>query len=118
MIDLTELVKGVMATDAKERYKLIGRVTTTTYKTAKGFAQTKRFDILKRQSTLALSDVIDDIEFGIPLNLLDVPDGVYELTACNFSRDWETGIIDDWDVTLLPITDYPGNNTIFIRQRH
>lgn len=83
-------------------YKLIGRLTTTTYRTARGFAQTKRFDVLKRQSTLSLGDVLDDIEYGLPIGFEELPDGVYELTACNFSRDWGTGIIDDWDVQLIP----------------
>lgn len=35
-------------------------------------------------------------------NLLDVDDGLYLLTACDFHTDWETGIIDDYSLKLVP----------------
>lgn len=31
--------------------------------------------------------------------------GVYELLAYNFSRNWETGIVDDYDLKLIPVKD-------------
>tara|TARA_R110002096_G_scaffold176849_1_gene353272 strand:- start:251 stop:547 length:297 start_codon:yes stop_codon:yes gene_type:complete len=36
------------------------------------------------------------------INLSDSPDGIYELAACNISRDWETGCVDEWDYKLSP----------------
>lgn len=40
-----------------------------------------------------------------------LPDGglteghIYEAIAVNLTTDWETGMIDDWDVKLIDVTD-------------
>jgi hypothetical protein len=39
------------------------------------------------------------------INLLNVEDGLYELHPCNESTDWETGIVDDYDLELIPYVD-------------
>lgn len=33
-------------------------------------------------------------------NLMTAPDGIYLLNICNERRDWETGLIDDYDFIL------------------
>ena len=84
-------------------YRCIGRIAASQYETQRGFAYTKRFDVLKSKSTLRVDDFIGDISEILPINFFDVDDGLYELTVVNESRDWETGIVDDWDVQLIPI---------------
>lgn len=37
------------------------------------------------------------------INLLECHNGIYEIITCNHSKDWETGIIDDWDYKLIHI---------------
>ena len=37
------------------------------------------------------------------INLDECKDGVYEVTACNISHDFETGYADDWDYKLIAI---------------
>lgn len=86
--------------------KCIGRVTSSTYFTANGFETKKTFRILKRKSQLEVRDFIDDLEYGLPINFNEVDDGIYELICTNYSKDWETGIIDDWDVKLVPYKEY------------
>ena len=39
------------------------------------------------------------------INLHECQDGVYEVVPCNFSRDWESGYIDDWDYRLVRVDD-------------
>lgn len=78
------------------------RVRTSQYTTSRGFAVTKEVNLLKRKSDLDLYDMLPDPVEYVPLNLHEVPDGVYRLETTNISRDWESGIIDDWDVVLIP----------------
>lgn len=85
--------------------RCIGRVATYMYETKHGFAFSKTFRVLKRKSELGVRDIIDDISEELPINFLEVPDGVYELTATNISRDYESGMVDDWDVVLTKVKD-------------
>jgi len=39
------------------------------------------------------------------LNIDNLADGVYEIIVCNVSKDYETGIIDDWDLKLIPLKE-------------
>lgn len=87
------------------KMKCVGKVVTSQYKTKTGFAYTRKFIVLKSKSQLSISDFCDYIEEYLPINFLSVKDGVYELTSCNFSRDFETGAIDDWDIQLTPYVE-------------
>ena len=40
-------------------------------------------------------------------NIGECKDGIYKVIACNESRDWETGIIDDYDFELIPYDENP-----------
>lgn len=37
--------------------------------------------------------------------LYQLEDGLYECYVCNVSKDWETGIVDDWDIGFRRIED-------------
>ena len=41
------------------------------------------------------------------LNLDKCEDGIYELIMINPIRDWETGLIEDFDMKLVPIEEPP-----------
>lgn len=36
-------------------------------------------------------------------NINECPDGVYELKVVNEKRDWETGMVDEYDYKLVPV---------------
>lgn len=87
-----------------EKYICVVRLTTSVFKQGNRYVYQKSITPLKRKSTLGIDDVSGDIEYDLPelLNGSEQPDGLYELTATNFSRDYETGVIDDWDLILKP----------------
>ena len=89
----------------KPKLECIGRVRTSQYEIKGGFAYTKTFKVLKRRSQLNIDDFCSDIIEYLPLNFLEVEDGVYKLGVINESRDWETGMVDDWDVTLIKVEE-------------
>ncbi len=89
----------------KVKARCVGRVSTSKYLTKDGFAFTKTFRVLKRKSELSVDDFCDDISEDLPINFLEVPDGVYSLEIGNFSRDYETGVVDDWDVVLTKVEE-------------
>lgn len=45
-----------------------------------------------------------DVEYALDRigDLTNLNDGLYKIHFTNFSRDWETGNIDDWKVELIP----------------
>lgn len=43
-----------------------------------------------------------DMVFNSITNLDQCEDGLYMVHSCNESRDWETGVIDDYDFVLVP----------------
>lgn len=67
----------------------------------------KSMRVLKRLTTYdILGETVDSIgaeeAYMSIINLSDIDDGLYQIVACNVSRDWETGAIDDWDFKLIP----------------
>ena len=92
-----------------DRGRLIVRVVTSGYSTGSGLAYKRELRFLKRKSSLCMDGMDEDISgFGEKSfieqidNFWEVNDGIYQLVRCNFSRDWESGIVDDWDFTLIP----------------
>lgn len=82
---------------------LVVRLTTSTYLDKKGrFCINKVLTPLKRKSNFNFNDIIDDIEYDLPLNLYQVEDGLYTFEYSNISVDYETGIADSWDFVLKP----------------
>ncbi|OQB69705.1 MAG: hypothetical protein BWX92_03844 [Deltaproteobacteria bacterium ADurb.Bin135] len=39
------------------------------------------------------------------INLSECADGIYKVVTCNESQDWETGIVDDYDLMLVEYVD-------------
>ena len=90
----------------EQKHKTIVKLRTEYYKDSRSAYVKKVLTTLKRKSVgydLLLEDIDNcDVEYvlqGIK-NLYNVPDGIYELQAINYSRDWETDTIQDWDYIL------------------
>ena len=54
--------------------------------------------------------LLDDMREAIACGTFIFPNNpvqgkLYMLAIINMSRDWETGIIDEWDTTLLPLEE-------------
>lgn len=98
-----------MTDDIKPR--TVVRVKTERYATNNGVAFKKTVNTLKRKSygynliTESVKDSDAELTVDSIINLLDVPDGIYEVVMTNLSHDWETGYLDDWDLKLVPYTD-------------
>lgn len=89
------------------KLKLIGRLTKENYMHNNELVSKCKFKLLKRMSNGSLQDLICDPDYEIPqLNMEKMAEGIYELTATNISTDYETGIVDDWDIKLI---DFHGN---------
>ena len=85
-----------------EQLKLIGRLTKENYMHNNEIVSKCKFKLLKRKSNGHLQDLICDELCDIPkLDMHKMDEGIYELTATNISTDYETGIVDDWDIKLI-----------------
>lgn len=62
--------------------------------------KSKGFQLLDEEVGNGGTEVIGNI-----VNLDSCADGVYIVTTCNESRDYETGYIDDYDLQLIPYTE-------------
>lgn len=88
-----------------EKLKFIVRLRTNVYIGKGGIAHyQKSMTLLKKLSTGTLEDIIIDPIIDIPsiINLNNIPDGVYQLIPVNEQRDWESGLVDDYDLALIP----------------
>lgn len=90
--------------------RCVVRLTTSAWHDEDGAYLKKTLRYLKRQCVEynILDDECDMIGsldcMNRIVNLYDVEDGVYEVLICNPSTDWESGIVDDYDLTLAPFT--------------
>ena len=81
---------------------LIGRLTKENYMHNNELVSKCKFKLLKKRSNGSLQDLICDADYEVPnLNMHSMDEGLYELTATNISKDYETGIIDDWNIKLI-----------------
>lgn len=86
---------------------LIGRLTKQNYMYNNELVSRCKFSLLKRLSRGSLQDLICDDQYDIPhLNMHNMKEGVYELKTVNMSKDYETGVIDDWDIRLVEYEKY------------
>ncbi len=121
VVQIDNLVKSVTETLKENEMKIsiskeredkenqtIVRVVTTAWHNNKGLHTKRSLNLLKRKSfgfdilqeeciQLGAEDAAKNIS-----NLHKVADGTYELIACNISRDYESGYIDDWNLMLIP----------------
>lgn len=86
---------------------VIVRLTTTYWNNNKGLYQRKNINFLKRKckgfnfieedcGMTGAAEVIDRI-----INLNKCDDGIYKVIICNERKDWESGVIDDYDYQLV-----------------
>jgi hypothetical protein len=62
--------------------------------------KSNRFDFLNEECNMIGANET----FPRIINLNECKDGIYQIVICNEHRDWETGIIDDYDFQLIPYT--------------
>lgn len=97
----------------KSENKTIVRIRSTVFQSSSGeIVAQKRMYYLKRKSSghspffqevidVGVEDAFNSIE-----NFHAVEDGIYELVLYTYA-DWETGIVDDWDYSLVPYKNTP-----------
>jgi hypothetical protein len=92
----------------EKKDQTVVRLTTTGWSDSRGAHYKKSLTVLKRKSfgmniieeecsAVGAEEGLENIQ-----NLLDVPDGIYEVVVCNISRDIESGYVDDWELRLVP----------------
>lgn len=85
------------------------RLTTTYWHNKHGMHSKRSLMYLKRQcrNHNFLDEDADAIgaseSWPRIINIDECPDGVYHVIVCNEKRDWETGIVDDYDFKLVAL---------------
>ena len=89
----------------------IVRLSTSAWHDKRGVYLKKSLVFLRRrckgfpvfEDDCSQSEVIDVLDRV--LNIDTVPDGIYKVTPCNITTDFESGYVDDWDYRLDPIEE-------------
>jgi hypothetical protein len=95
--------------EAKEKHEVFVRLTTSFWSDKNGLHTKKSLRYLRRRCEghnfleEDASNVGSDEVIGRIINLFELKDGVYKVVTCNEKRDWETGLIDDYDYKLLSV---------------
>ena len=85
------------------KIKLVVRLRTSSYFVSpRRMKRSKELTLLSSKSNGSLDDLIIDVHHDIITNIHEVPDGLYELTTCDETRDWETGQVDGFNLMLVP----------------
>jgi hypothetical protein len=94
---------------AEPKSRTVVRLTTSFWCDGRGIHQKKSLTHQKRLSS-GWQKIFDEDDFDISqlTNLDTSPDGLYEIVVSNVSRDWETGVVDGWDYTLIPFKKEAG----------
>lgn len=83
--------------------KLVVRLSTDRYMSGNRLVETRTLRLLKRKSTGSLYDLFFDPEYELSgMGLYQYSDGVYQVKTCNHSYDIESGVLDDFDLELIP----------------
>lgn len=92
----------------KREDRCVVRLTTSYWRSGSSIHQKKTLSVLKRQS-VGFNIMDEDVSmagadgfFKNIVNLDRCKDGVYLVSTCNESTDWETGLVDDYDYVLIP----------------
>lgn len=87
---------------------VVVRLKSTQYQSKRGMESRRTLNFLKRKCrgfNFLQNDVVEvgaeDVMRAIT-NLNTSDDGVYRVVICNEHRDWETGLIEDWEYKLIP----------------
>ncbi len=87
----------------ESKHRCIGRLKRSCYMHKGKLVSTHTFTLLKRKSQLSLEDMIVDAGLDIDnLQLSNYEDGIYEIITVAGTPDWETGIVDEWELILVP----------------
>jgi hypothetical protein len=108
---LLEFPEAAPTEDQEEPSCEVVRLRVSEYKSQRGYAVRIELNRVERHCT-GYQPLKEDFSNGGELisritNLLDVKPGLYEVRATNFSKDWETGYVDDWDLVLVPFKPAP-----------
>jgi len=88
----------------------IVKVGTEAYKRGGVYFYARTIRVMKRLTSYdILSDEVDAVGTlegleGI-INLQSAEDGLYVISVCNLSYDWESGLTDGYDLKLVPYTE-------------
>lgn len=89
-------------------HEVVVRISTSCWSDRKGFYEKRSFIFLKRKCKghnfveEDLSCIEAEQVLAMIHNIDYVKDGVYSIVSVNEHRDWETGMIDDYDYELIP----------------
>ena len=107
--EITSIELSALPIPDEQRCIVVGRLTTTYWHNSDGISTRRTFRFLKRKCK-SFNFVEEDADaIGADetwkriINMDECKDGIYQVVTCNQSRDWETGIIDDYDFKLIPI---------------
>lgn len=88
------------------KLKIVVRLTRERYLHNNEIVEKTKLRLLKRKSKGSLDDLIFDPDYNInKLDLCKYDEGIYELLPINISKDIESGIVDDWELTLKKINE-------------
>lgn len=88
------------------KLKLVVRLTRERYLHNDEVVEKTKLRLLKRKSKGSLGDLIFDPDYDISqIDLGKYDEGVYELLPINISKDIESGIVDDWELTLKKMNE-------------
>lgn len=84
----------------------IVRVGTESYKRGDVYFHGRTLRVMKKSTNYdLLSDEVDAVgvheALGGIINLHSVEDGLYVVGVTNISHDWESGVIDGWELKLF-----------------
>jgi hypothetical protein len=95
--------------ESEGRSVVICRLTTSYWHDRNGIYSTRKLKFLHRKCK-SFNFVQEDADcIGADecwqriINIAECKDGIYQVLTCNESRDYETGIIDDYDFRLVPL---------------
>lgn len=92
-------------------HRCVVRLKTAFWKSERGINEQKSLSFLKRKSfgfnildedcsNIGASEVMQRI-----VNIVDCADGVYEVVTCDETREWESGVIYDYNYKLIPFQE-------------
>jgi len=98
----------LISKEREPRFVCVVRLRTSVWSDSKGLHIKRTLAHQKRLSTgfnILLEDLgaigADEVAIRIS-NLASCLDGLYRVETCNESRDFETGLVDDYDYRLIP----------------
>lgn len=96
--------------------RCVFRLQTSYWKDQRGIHMRKSLTFMRRRSNTDNPIILEDADMvGADevwprlTNLDSLKDGLYVIQTCNERRDWESGLIEDYDYRLVPYSSQPPN---------